>query len=48
MSTLLPPGLHLHELLRRQLQHHLGAIDALPQGWHELLREVDTVYRAAE
>jgi diguanylate cyclase (GGDEF)-like protein/PAS domain S-box-containing protein len=48
MSTPLPPGLHLHELLRRQLLNHLGPVDAIPAGWQEFLREVDAVYRAAE
>jgi PAS domain S-box-containing protein len=38
----------MHDLLRRQLQRHLGPLDELPEGWQAFLREVDSVYRAAD
>jgi diguanylate cyclase (GGDEF)-like protein/PAS domain S-box-containing protein len=38
----------MHDLLRRQLQRHVGPLDELPEEWQAFLREVDSVYRAAD
>jgi diguanylate cyclase (GGDEF)-like protein/PAS domain S-box-containing protein len=48
MSTALPPALHLHDLLRRQVEELLGPLDALPDEWHRFLEAVDAEYRRAQ
>ncbi|WP_420130279.1 PAS domain S-box protein [Longimicrobium sp.] len=47
MTTALPPGLYLHDLLRHQVEEHLGSLDSLPEEWHRFLRAVDAEYRRA-
>jgi diguanylate cyclase (GGDEF)-like protein/PAS domain S-box-containing protein len=48
MNTALPPGLYLHDLLRHQVEEHLGSLDNLPEEWHRFLEAVDAEYRRAE
>ena len=48
MDTALPPGLYLHDLLRRQVEEHLGPLGLLPDAWHHFLRAVDEEYRRAD
>jgi diguanylate cyclase (GGDEF)-like protein/PAS domain S-box-containing protein len=48
MHTALPPGLYLHDLLRHQVEEHLGSLDSLPEEWHRFLEAVDAEYRRAQ
>ncbi|HEU4882253.1 MAG TPA: PAS domain S-box protein [Longimicrobium sp.] len=48
MNTALPPGLYLHDLLRHQVEEHLGSLDSLPEEWHRFLQAVDAEYRRAQ
>jgi diguanylate cyclase (GGDEF)-like protein/PAS domain S-box-containing protein len=48
MQTPLPPGLYLHDLLRRQVEELVGPLGALPPGWHRFLEAVDAEYRRAD
>ena len=48
MQTALPPCLYLHDLLRAQVEEHLGPLDELPEAWHRFLAEVDAAYRRAD
>ena len=48
MSTALPPALHLHEVLRRQVEEHLGPLAALTGELHAFLEAVDAEYRRAD
>ena len=48
MKTALPPGLYLHDLLRRQVEEHLGPLALLPDEWHSFLEAVDEQYRRAD
>jgi diguanylate cyclase (GGDEF)-like protein/PAS domain S-box-containing protein len=48
MNTALPPGLYLHDLLRHQVEEHLGSLDTLPEEWHRFLEAVDAEYRRAQ
>ncbi len=48
MHTPLPPGLHLHDLLRRQVEEGVGPLETLPAGWHRFLEAVDAEYRRAD
>ncbi|HEY0017265.1 MAG TPA: PAS domain S-box protein [Longimicrobium sp.] len=48
MDTALPSGLYLHDLLRRQVEEHLGPLALLPDEWHSFLRAVDEAYRRAD
>ncbi|HZG41891.1 MAG TPA: PAS domain S-box protein, partial [Longimicrobium sp.] len=48
MNTALPPGLHLHDGLRRLAELHLGSLDSLEPGWLRFLEAVDAEFRRAE
>ena len=48
MNTALPPGLYLHDLLRHQVEEHLGSLHTLPEEWLRCLEAGDAEYRRAE
>jgi diguanylate cyclase (GGDEF)-like protein/PAS domain S-box-containing protein len=48
MATALPAALHLHDVLRRQVEEHLGPLGILTDAWHRFLEAVDAEYRRAD
>ncbi len=48
METALPAALYLHDVLRRQVQEHLGPLGTLADEWHRFLEAVDAEYRRAD
>jgi len=48
MATALPAALYLHDVLRRQVEEHLGPLGTLTEAWHRLLEAVDAEYRRAD
>jgi diguanylate cyclase (GGDEF)-like protein/PAS domain S-box-containing protein len=48
MATALPAALYLHDVLRRQVEEHLGSLGALAEEWHSFLQAVDAEYRRAD
>jgi diguanylate cyclase (GGDEF)-like protein/PAS domain S-box-containing protein len=48
METALPAALYLHDVLRRQVEEHLGPLGMLAEEWHRFLESVDAEYRHAD
>ena len=48
MATALPAALYLHDVLRRQVEEHLGPLGILADEWHRFLESVDAEYRRAD
>ncbi|HEX6041645.1 PAS domain S-box protein [Longimicrobium sp.] len=48
MATALPAALHLHDVLRRQVEEHLGPLGVLADEWQRFLEAVDAEYRRAD
>jgi diguanylate cyclase (GGDEF)-like protein/PAS domain S-box-containing protein len=48
MATALPAALYLHDVLRRQVEEHLGPLGVLADEWHRFLEAVDAEYRTAD
>ena len=48
MATALPAALHLHDVLRRQVEEHLGPLGSLTEDLRRFLESVDAEYRRGD